>query len=59
MVSEYWQKTGSFGFWALARVSEKTKCAILRVGFFVVCMFVNFCTIVCSFGLQLTFCGFV
>jgi hypothetical protein len=29
----------------------------VRVGFFVVCLFVKFCTVDCSLGLQLTVCG--
>jgi hypothetical protein len=59
-VSERWQKNGSFGFLRIGpdsyRDVGKTKCAILRVGFFVVYLFVNFCTVVCSLGLQLTVC---
>jgi hypothetical protein len=61
-VSERWQNNGSFGFLRIGPDSNrdvgKTKCAILRVGFFVVYLFVNFCTVVCSLGLQLTVCGF-
>jgi hypothetical protein len=42
------------GLW----IGKNTNMPFVRVGFFVVCLFVNFCTVVFSLGLQLTFWGF-
>jgi hypothetical protein len=38
-------------------MSGKTKCAVCAAGFFVVCLFVKFCTVVCFLGLPLTVSG--
>ncbi|MBS4040079.1 MAG: hypothetical protein KGZ81_05720, partial [Flavobacteriales bacterium] len=56
-VSERWQKNGSFGFLSVGSCVGKNQMCHFAGWLFFVCLFVNFCTVVCSLGLQLTVLG--